>query len=82
MYNIQQIIDKARKVHGDKYDYSKAVYTKLVEPIEIICPKHGSFFQTPHEHLRGQGCPKCGIENRSKKLKKPLSELSTLSTTL
>ena len=69
MYNIQQIIEKAREVHGDKYDYSRAIYTKLVEPIEIICPKHGSFFQTPHEHLRGQGCPKCGIESRSAKKK-------------
>ena len=69
MYTIEQIIEKARAVHGNKYDYSKAVYTKLVEPIEIICPKHGSFFQSPHQHLKGQGCPKCGIESRANKRK-------------
>lgn len=67
MYTIENIIEKARKVHGDKYDYSKAIYKKLVLPIEIICPKHGSFWQAPHEHLKGQGCPKCGIEARALK---------------
>ena len=25
----------------------------------IICPKHGEFWQTPHSHLKGSGCPKC-----------------------
>lgn len=69
MYNLEQIIERARKVHGNKYDYSKSVYTKLIEPMEIICPKHGSFFQSPHQHLKGQGCPKCGIESRSEKKK-------------
>lgn len=68
MYTLEQIIKKAREVHGDKYDYSKAVYKKLILPIEIICPKHGSFFQSPHQHInKQQGCPKCGIENRVKK---------------
>ena len=67
MYTLEEIIKKAKKIHGDKYDYSKSVYTKLVEPIEIICPIHGSFFQSPHQHLKGQGCPKCGIEARAKK---------------
>ena len=26
----------------------------------IVCPEHGEFWQTPHSHLRGQGCPICG----------------------
>lgn len=74
MYTIEEIIEKARKVHGDKYDYSKAVYKKLILPIEIICPEHGSFFQSPHAHLKGQGCPKCGIESRAKKSTKTQEE--------
>jgi len=27
--------------------------------MSIICPKHGNFWQTPHDHLSGHGCPKC-----------------------
>ena len=52
-------IEKARKVHGDKYDYSKVVYKKAIDNVIIICKEHGEFLQTPHMHLRGQGCPKC-----------------------
>lgn len=60
----KQFIEQARKVHNDKYDYSKSNYTKAREKICIICPKHGEFWMTPDNHLRGQGCPVCGAENR------------------
>lgn len=56
---LEEFVKKARKVHGDKYDYSKSVYITARKPIEIICKEHGSFFQTPDNHTRGQGCPKC-----------------------
>lgn len=49
--------DRARKVHGDKYDYSKVNYVNGIVKVEIICPEHGPFFQTPKKHLAGQGCP-------------------------
>lgn len=32
----------------------------------IICPEHGEFLQTPNNHLRGKGCPKCAKQNNSK----------------
>lgn len=54
-------IKKARSVHGDKYDYSKAEYKGNTEKICIICPEHGEFWQTAGSHLKGIGCPKCGI---------------------
>ena len=60
----EQFIEKARKVHGDKYDYSKVEYVKSSKPVCIICPKHGEFQQTPNNHLRGQGCQKCYDEHR------------------
>ena len=60
VYNTNSFIEEAKKVHGDKYDYSKAKYTKAIEKVCIICPIHGEFWQTPNSHLRGQGCPKCG----------------------
>lgn len=53
-------IERARKIHGDKYDYSKVEYISNKIKVRIICPEHGEFWQTPHSHLRGLGCPKCG----------------------
>lgn len=52
-------IKRATKVHRGRYDYSKIVYKNSNEPVEIICPKHGSFFQKPKYHLKGNGCQKC-----------------------
>ena len=57
--STQQFIDKAREVHGDKYDYSKVSYTNNHTEVCIICKEHGEFWQKPNHHLRGQGCPKC-----------------------
>ena len=56
----EQWIQKARLVHGDKYDYSKVEYTKSSEKVCIICPEHGEFYQIATEHLKGKGCSKCG----------------------
>jgi len=55
----EEFIAKARKIHGDKYDYSNVEYSNSNTKIEIICPEHGSFWQTPFSHLQGHGCPKC-----------------------
>lgn len=66
----KDIIEKFHAVHGDKYDYSKVEYHKMHDKVCIICPEHGEFWQTPNKHLKGQGCPKCGKENASKKLLK------------
>lgn len=63
----EQFIEKAKKVHGDKYDYSKVDYINTRTDVCIICPKHGEFFITPHEHLGKRGCKQCGIESRLKK---------------
>ena len=61
---------KARKIHGDKYDYSKVVYSTNCEKVCITCPKHGDFWQTPNHHLRGCGCPICTSEERRESEKK------------
>lgn len=52
-------IEKARAVHGDKYDYSQVAYVNGKEAIKIICPAHGEFEQVPHSHLSGCGCASC-----------------------
>lgn len=56
----EKFIEKARKIHGDKYFYPKFKYKNNRTKIEIICKKHTSFWQAPDEHLRGSGgCPQC-----------------------
>lgn len=57
---------QARKIHGNKYSYEKINYKTNKIKIEIICPIHGSFYQDPGVHLRGQGCLKCGYKKVSK----------------
>lgn len=58
----QEIITKFRNIHGDKFDYSLMKYTNLDTPIDIICPIHGKFKQRPFDHLRNNGCSKCGYK--------------------
>lgn len=57
----EDFIKRARDVHGDRYDYSKSIYTGCEKDIEIICHEHGPFWQMPSNHLKGKGCRKCGI---------------------
>lgn len=59
-------LKKAKEVHGDKYSYENMNYVRSVKPIDITCPKHGIFKQRPGDHLRGQGCRKCGYEKGHK----------------
>lgn len=61
----EEFVRRAKAIHGDKYDYSKVVYQKKDSKVCIICPKHGEFWQTPHNHSRGQKCPKCALENKT-----------------
>ena len=60
-------IKEAKKMHGDKYDYSKTEYINAKSKVCIICPEHGEFWQNPNKHINGQGCPKCGKISMSKK---------------
>jgi hypothetical protein len=61
----EQFIQEAITKHGDKYDYSKAVYVKTHEKVIIICTEHGEFKQAPADHLSGKGCKPCGIQKRT-----------------
>ena len=60
-YSVQEFIELAMVVHGDKYDYSliKEIET-VITRVPIICPVHGKFNQEVRKHLEGQGCRKCG----------------------
>lgn len=66
--SYDKFVEDARKVHGDKYDYSKFKYVNSLTKGIIICPKHGEFEQLPSNHLSGKGCSKCMCETISSKL--------------
>ena len=57
--NTEKFIEKAKKIHNSKYDYSKVEYINCETKVCIVCPEHGEFWQTPRSHLQGSGCSLC-----------------------
>lgn len=58
--NSKDFIKKSKVLHNNKYDYSNVIYGNNAHvKVNITCPIHGNFFQTPNSHLRKSGCPKC-----------------------
>ena len=74
-WNKEKFIEEARKVHGDKYDYSKVEYVKQSVDVIITCPIHGDFKQTPRKHLMGSGCKECGYEKNRETFRKPIEDV-------
>lgn len=63
----QEFIEKAREIHGDKYDY-KMIQDESLEPytsVPIICNEHGLFWQSVYRHLSGIGCFECNRKDRN-----------------
>lgn len=56
----EYFITRANIVHNYKYDYTKTVYIKDNENIEVSCKIHGVFKIKANTHLNGVGCKKCG----------------------
>lgn len=56
-------VERAREVHGNRYDYSKTAYLGATKPVTIRCPQHGEFnvsMATQHLCQRyKRGCKKC-----------------------
>lgn len=57
--DLEYFIELSNKQHNYKYDYSNVIYSGGENKVCIICPDHGEFYQRPHNHLSGQGCPVC-----------------------
>jgi len=72
--NKNEFIEKARKIHGDKYDYSNVSYINSSNKITIICPIHGEFEQYTGGHLYGYGCKKCAVIGRKQNEPKTLEK--------
>lgn len=74
VYDRNSFILKSKRIHHNKYDYSKTEYVNYTTKTCIICPIHGEFWQTPGSHLSGKGCPICG--NNTRKTRKEFIEMA------
>lgn len=74
--SLNEFITRSIDKHGDLYDYSKIDYKNNKTKVEIHCRKHGDFIQRVQDHLRGQGCPKCGKCRISKSETKFLDDIN------
>jgi ssDNA-binding Zn-finger/Zn-ribbon topoisomerase 1 len=72
----KEVVERFKKVHGDKYDYSRVEYDGTNTKVKIICREieHGIFEQTPSSHMNGRGCRYCGYIKRGNSLRKTIEE--------
>jgi hypothetical protein len=77
----RKIVKRSRQVHGDdKYDYSEVEYISVHTKIKIFCKKHEKYFwQRPHVHMYGSGCPDCGMESSVEKRRSSRDEFEEKS---
>lgn len=61
--NTHEFVARARKVHGEKYDYSRSEFINASTIMRIVCKSHGDFWQTSTTHLNGNGCKKCNFSH-------------------
>jgi hypothetical protein len=73
-YSTEEFIEKSKKIHGSKYDYTNSKYVRNNYKTEIICNEHGSFMQSPSRHMQGYGCPTCGRSSSIKHNTKTTAE--------
>lgn len=65
MYTKEEIIAKAKEIHGNKYDYSKVVWKGVKEDVIVICPEHGEFVTNFDRHINSKSkCPACSKVKR------------------
>ncbi len=78
---IDEFIKRAKKSHGDKYDYSKVEYINSQTKVTIICPEPGEFWQLPYDHISKHGCNKCSssISNAEIEINGLITKLSSMS---
>jgi hypothetical protein len=66
LVSTPEVIRLAREVHGNLYDYTESENTGYNNPMKIECKNHGTFLQTPSEHIgKRRGCAKCAVDERT-----------------
>jgi very-short-patch-repair endonuclease len=70
-YDTESFIRLSNEKHGNKYDYSKTIYTTQKKKVIITCPRHGDFLQKPSNHYHlGRGCRRCGESKGEMEIRK------------
>jgi hypothetical protein len=64
--DTKSFIERSNLIHKNKYDYSLTSYNNSQEKVIITCPIHGEFEQIARDHLHGNGCWNCSVEQRQK----------------
>jgi len=60
----EEFVERARRTHGDLYNYSKVEYINDFTKVKIIDPEYGEFWQIPGNHIKGHGNPRrAGLYN-------------------
>jgi uncharacterized protein YbaR (Trm112 family) len=63
----EEFVERAKKVHQNKYSYNKVQYKNAKTKIELVCKTCGYTFQiTPDILLQGCGCPYCTYAEQCK----------------
>ena len=70
-FSVSKFLERAERIHGDRYDYSEMKYVNTSTKIRILCDTHGPFYQPPMKHIHEKsGCPRCADrwQNRQDKI--------------
>lgn len=59
MNKTEEVVQKFKRQHGNKFDYSSVEYKSAKTKVIVICKTHGEFLITPNNHISGYGCAKC-----------------------
>ena len=64
------VLKDFKRVHGDRYDYSKVEYKNTKKKVKVICRTHGEFLISYDKHAyKGQGCKKCSIIRSTERMR-------------
>ena len=70
----EEFVQRAKLVHNNRFDYSKAIYAGVHVKVLITCSVHGDFLQKANDHLAGRGCSKCSTLRAAKDRTKTTEE--------
>lgn len=66
MLPTEEFIKRSNEKHNNFYGYTQVEYFGIDIKVKILCPDHGEFTQTPHNHMNGSRCKRCTMNGCSK----------------
>lgn len=70
---FDNFVERANVIHNYRYEYPQVLIESANKKVPIVCHIHGEFFQSPNNHLSGNGCPRCNFR------KSPLKTLKAIN---